>query len=197
MLKKLFSLTIFIFFLQQLLSAQAVMLDTAQSRYAQINDVKIHYKIWGKGEPVLLLHGSMEYWKEWKNQIPSLAREYKVIAVDTRGHGESTFTDKELTYELLADDMIQLLAQLQIDSINVVGYGDGGITALIMAMKHPNKVKKLIAIGSNIRPDTTAVYPEVLQKVKAWDIDKMAFYMEVKFKDNPYPKGLKAVAKSL
>jgi pimeloyl-ACP methyl ester carboxylesterase len=197
MVKKVLFLLLSLCLSHNFLRAQAVMLDTAKSRFAKIDDVKIHYKVWGKGEPVLLLHGAMEYWKEWKNQIPALAKEYKVIAVDTRGHGESSFTDRELNYELLADDMLAFLKELKLDSVNVVGYGDGGITAMIMAMKSPHSVKKLVAIGSNLNPDTSSVYPEVLEKVRAWDIDKMAFYLEVKFKENPYPKGLKVFAKRM
>ena len=176
---------------------QAVMLDTARDHSMKIDDVHIHYKVWGKGEPVLLLHGAMEYWKEWERQIPALAKEFKVIAVDTRGHGQSTFTDRELSYELFADDMLQLLSKLGIDSINVVGFGDGGIIGMSMAMKQPDRVHKLITIGSNISADTNAVYPFVLDKVKSWKYDKMAFYLQVKFKDNPNPLLLPAFAKRM
>lgn len=178
-------------------SAQAVMLDTAQDQYVKVSDVKLRYKVWGKGEPILLLHGAMEYWREWRTQIPVFAKQYKVIAVDTRGHGESTFTDRELSYELMADDMLDMMAQLGLDSINVVGFGDGGIIGMIMAAKQPAKFRKLVAIGANLDPDTTSVYPEVLTKVKAWDYDKMAFYLQVKFKENPNVKLLPAMARRM
>ena len=178
-------------------SSQAVMLDTAQGRYMSIGDVRIHYKVWGKGEPILLLHGAMEYWREWEKQIPAFAKTNKVIAVDTRGHGESTFTDRELSYELFADDMIVLMRNLNIDSINVVGFGDGGIIGMQMAIKKPDLVHKLVAIGPNLTPDTNAVYNAVLEKVRAWDFDKMAFYLQVKFKENPNPKLLSLVAKRM
>jgi pimeloyl-ACP methyl ester carboxylesterase len=177
--------------------SQAVMLDTARSNFMRVGDVKIHYKVWGKGEPVVLLHGAMEYWKEWKNQIPELAKKYKVIAIDTRGHGESSFTDVPLSYDLFAEDVLAVLNKAQIDSANVIGFGDGGITAMKLAMKYPMLVRKIIAIGSNCSPDSTAVYPEILQKVKAWDIDKMAFYLQMKFKENPNPKMLTALAKRM
>lgn len=191
----------FLFVLCALISrhglAQAVMLDTARDHSMKIDDIRIHYRIWGKGEPILLLHGAMEYWKEWEHQIPALAKEYKVIAVDTRGHGQSTFTDRELSYELFADDMLQLLSKLGIDSINIVGFGDGGIIGMSMAMKQPDRIRKLIAIGCNISPDTNAVYPFVLDKVKSWDYEKMAFYLQVKFKENPNPLLLPAFAKRM
>jgi pimeloyl-ACP methyl ester carboxylesterase len=179
------------------ITAQAVMLDTARNRYIKIDDIRLHYKVWGKGETVLLLHGAMEYWREWERQIPALAKEYKVIAVDTRGHGESSFTDREMSYELLADDILKLLDRLQIDSIDVVGFGDGGIIGMIMAMKEPYKVHKLVAIGSNISADTNAVYRAVLEKVKGWDYDKMAFYLQMKFKENPNPRLMPQFAKRM
>ena len=177
--------------------AQPVMIDTAQDRYIKIDDVKLHYKMWGKGEPVLLLHGAMEYWRSWKNQIPVLAKNHKVIVVDTRGHGESTFTDRELSYDLFANDMNQFITLLGYDSINVVGFGDGAIIGMMMAIRRPGSVKRLVAIGSNLKADTTAVYPDVLEKVKQWDYEKMAFYLQVKFKENPNPLQLKAMARRM
>lgn len=176
---------------------QAVMLDTAKSNYIQLNDVKIHYKVWGKGEPIILLHGAMEYWKEWKNQIPELSKKYQVFAIDTRGHGSSSFADKPLDYKLLAEDVNNVLEQLKLASVYVVGYGDGGIIGINLALSHPEKVNRLIAIGSNLRPDSTAVYPDVLEKVKQWDIDKMAFYLQMKFKENPNPKMMNLFAKRM
>ena len=150
-------------------SAQAVMLDTARNQYMKIDDVTLRYRVWGKGQPVLMLHGAMEYWREWERQIPALARDFKVIAVDTRGHGESTFTDRELSYELFAKDMLEFAARLHLDSMDIVGFGDGGIIGMQMAMKEPDRVNKLIAIGTNISHDTTAIYNAVLEKVRSWD----------------------------
>ena len=178
-------------------NAQAVMLDTAKNHFIKIDDVTLHYKVWGKGPTILLLHGAMEYWKEWERQIPALAKEFKVIAVDTRGHGSSTFTDRELSYELFAGDMLQMLDKLSIDSIDVVGFGDGGIIGMIMAMKAPHKVHKLVTIGSNLTADTSAVYQTVLEKVRGWDYEKMAFYLQMKFKDNPNPKMMSLLAKRM
>jgi pimeloyl-ACP methyl ester carboxylesterase len=173
------------------------MLDTAQDKYIKVTDVKLHYKSWGKGQPILLLHGAMEYWHEFRQQIPALAKDYRVIAIDTRGHGGSTFTDRELSYDLLATDMLDLMVQLKIDSADVIGYGDGGIIGMKMAIKEPSRVKRLVAIGSNLTPDSNAVYPEVMEKVRTWDIDKMAFYLQVKFKESPNTQMLKPLAKRM
>ncbi|HWB62602.1 MAG TPA: alpha/beta hydrolase, partial [Chitinophagales bacterium] len=99
-----------------------------------------------------------------------------------RGHGQSTFTDRKLDYSLLSEDVVDLLQQLKVDSAYVVGFGDGGIIGLYMALNHPGIVRKLVAIGANYKVDTTAVYSEVLTKVKAWDTDKMQQYVSTHFK---------------
>jgi pimeloyl-ACP methyl ester carboxylesterase len=198
MLRKTLLPALFILFLSPFYGhSQAVMLDTARSQFVKIDDVTLRYKVWGKGETVILLHGAMEYWKEWERQIPAIAHDFKVISIDTRGHGGSTYTDRELSYELFANDILQFMDKLNLDSVNVVGIWRWGIIGMQMAMKQPDKIHKLIAIGSNITHDTNAVYQAVLDKVQAWDYDKMAFYLQMKFKDNPNPKMLASMAKRM
>ena len=157
--------------------------DTAKSQFAKIGDVTLHYKVYGKGEPLILLHGSMESMVDWDKQVAPFSKQYKVITLDSRGHGQSTFTDRKMDYALLSEDVVQLMSQLKIDSAYIVGFGDGGIIGLFLSINHPKKVKKLIAIGANYKVDTTAVYAEILNKVKAWDIDKMTDYVKTHFKD--------------
>jgi pimeloyl-ACP methyl ester carboxylesterase len=173
--------------LSTLVSAQSA-LDTAKSQFANIDDVKIHYKVLGKGDPVILLHGSMESMEDWDKQIAELTRRYKVIAVDNRGHGRSTFTDRKLDYSLLSEDLISLMQQLKIDSAYIIGFGDGGIIGLYLSVNHPDKVRKLVAIGANYKVDTNVVYREVLQKVKAWDDDKVYSFVRSNFRGWPNQK---------
>jgi pimeloyl-ACP methyl ester carboxylesterase len=164
-------------------------MDTVTSQYAQINDVKIHYKIYGKGSDVLfLLHGSMECMTEWEKQIPDFSKRYKVIAIDNRGHGKSTFTDRKLDYYLLSEDVRALMSVLKIDSAHFVGFGDGGIIGLYLAIHHPEMVRKLVAIGANYKVDTSVVYHEVLVKVKAWDSDKVYQFVRNNFRGWPNDK---------
>ncbi|ACU64541.1 alpha/beta hydrolase fold protein [Chitinophaga pinensis DSM 2588] len=127
-------------------------------KYATINGNRIYYEEYGEGQPLLLLHGALESIRHYEKQIPALAQSFRVIAVDTRGHGKSTADTTRLTYELYADDMYKLLNELKLDSVDVLGWSDGGITGLILAMCHPEKVKKLAAMGANLYPDTTALY---------------------------------------
>lgn len=159
--------------------------DTTKSRYANIDDVKIHYKIYGTGDPLILLHGSLENIDEWFKQIPDFSKKYKVIAIDNRGHGKSTFTDRKLDYQLMGEDVIGLMKELSIDSAHIVGFGDGGIIGLTLAINHPDKVRKLVAIGANYKVDTTAVYSEVLKKVEEWNSDKIYQYVRNHFKGYP------------
>ena len=156
--------------------------DTAKSKFASIDDVKIHYKINGKGDPLLLLHGSLESMEDWNKQISEFSKYFKVVTIDNRGHGRSTFTDRKMDYSLLSEDILALMKQLKIDSAHIVGFGDGGIVGIYLAINHPNKVRKLVAIGANYKVDTTAVYSQVLDKVKAWDDDKMYQYVRNNFK---------------
>ena len=180
MIKKLYPLTVFSIFSISLFAQ--TMIDTAKSQFAKIDDVKIHYKIFGKGDPLILLHGSLESIADWDKQIPDFAKHFKVIALDNRGHGQSTFTDRKLDYGLMSEDVIALMAQLKIDSAYIVGFGDGGIIGLYLALNHPQKIRKLVAIGANYKVDTTAVYGQVLDKVKAWDDDKVFLYVRNNFK---------------
>lgn len=134
---------------------------------AMVNGVKIYYEIYGKGEPLLLLHGNQQAIGVFKDQIKEFSKQYKVIAVDTRGQGKSTSDDTKYTYDLFADDMNQLLIQLKLDSVNIVGWSDGGNTALIMAMKYPGKVKKVVTMGACVFIDNTVVEKKVFRQVNA------------------------------
>lgn len=164
-------------------------MDTVKDQFAQINDVKIHYKIYGTGSDALfLLHGSMESMTEWDKQIPEFSKRYRVIAMDNRGHGKSTFTDRKLDYFLLSEDVLGLMNVLKIDSAHFVGFGDGGIIGLYLAIDHPERVRKLVAIGANYKVDTSVVYHEVLDKVKAWDSDKVYSFVRNNFRGWPNDK---------
>ena len=126
-------------------------------KYATVNNIKIYYEEYGKGEPLLLLHGNSCSISLFEKQIPELSKKFRVIAVDTRGQGKSSEDGKTYTYDLFADDMNALLDQLHLDSVNILGWSDGGNTGLIMAMKYPVKVKKLVTMGANVFIDHSVV----------------------------------------
>ncbi|WP_338868719.1 alpha/beta hydrolase [Spirosoma sp. SC4-14] len=131
--------------------------------YANIRGFRMYYETYGTGKPLLLIHGNGGSMNDFKNQIPFFARNYQVIAVDSRAQGNSTDTSDSLTYEMMADDFNALLNKLHLDSCYVIGWSDGGINGLLLAMRHPEKVKKLAVTGANLWPDTTAIDPSLFQ----------------------------------
>jgi pimeloyl-ACP methyl ester carboxylesterase len=120
--------------------------------FAKIQDVSLYYEIHGGGEPILLIHGGLSHAGYWRAQIDNLARDYLVIAVDSRGHGRSSLSDKPISYKLLAKDFLMLLDKLNIQSTNILGWSDGGIIALELAIREPQRLKKIIAYGANFHP---------------------------------------------
>ena len=126
-------------------------------KYADVNGIKIYYEEYGEGEPLLLLHGNSSSINLFEKQIPELSKQFRVIAVDTRGQGKSGEDGKTYTYDLFAEDMNALLDHMHLDSVNVLGWSDGGNTGLIMAMQYPVKVKKLVTMGANVFIDKSVV----------------------------------------
>ncbi|GAB3690271.1 alpha/beta fold hydrolase [Spirosoma flavus] len=132
-------------------------------KYASVRGIKMYYEVYGAGKPLLMIHGNGGSIENFKNQIPYFAKNYKVIAVDSRAQGKSIDTSDSLSYEMMADDLNALLNQLKVDSCYVVGWSDGGINGLLLAMRHPEKVKKLAVTGANLWPDTSAVDADLFQ----------------------------------
>lgn len=133
--------------------------NAAVGKYFNSNGVKIYYEIYGEGKPLLLIHGNGGSIKSRANFIGEFAKKYKVIALDSRCHGKSGCPSQYLTYEQMAEDVNGLLTSLNIDSSYIWGHSDGAIIGLLLAIHHPEKVKKLLASGANLRPDSTAVDP--------------------------------------
>ncbi len=128
-------------------------------RYADINNARIYYKTYGSGRPVLVLHGGNGFIEMMHYQIRALAANRLVIAPDSRAHGRSTDSDVPLSYALMADDMLKLLDSLSIEKADVVGWSDGGIIGLDLAMHHPQRVGRLVIIGANYDVDGLLTKP--------------------------------------
>ena len=112
--------------------------------------MNLYYETYGNGPPLLLVHGALESISSYSAIILILAKKFKVIALDTRGHGKSTVDSTKLSYELYADDVFKFLDKLGLDSVNVLGWSDGGNTGLIVAMNHPKYVRRLAVMGANL-----------------------------------------------
>jgi pimeloyl-ACP methyl ester carboxylesterase len=128
-------------------------------QYLDIRGFKMYYETYGSGQPLLIIHGNGGSIKDFNFQIPFFDDHYKVILADSRAQGKSADAGDSLSYEMMADDLDALLDALKLDSCYVIGWSDGGINGLLLAMRHPEKVKKLAITGANLWPDSTAVAP--------------------------------------
>jgi pimeloyl-ACP methyl ester carboxylesterase len=124
---------------------------------AAIDDVVIYYETYGERragtQPVLVLHGGTGFIESMHYQIQALAETRFVVAPDSRGHGRSTDGEGPLHYQRLADDMVALLDALDVRRVDIVGWSDGGIIGLILAMQHPARVGRLVTSGANYHFD--------------------------------------------
>jgi pimeloyl-ACP methyl ester carboxylesterase len=133
--------------------------NTAVGKYYTIRGIKMYAEVYGKGKPLLMIHGNGGSIDAFAKNIPYFAQKYQVIVADSRAHGHSTDPQDSLTFEMMADDYAALLNAMHIDSAYVLGWSDGGINALVLAMRHPDKVIKLASTGANLWPDSTALIP--------------------------------------
>jgi len=142
------------FVLMMLLSGVVLGQQKPTTGYAPVNGLKMYYEIHGSGEPVVLLHGAfMAITDEWREWINELAKTRKVIAVEMQGHGRTADIDRDMTYENLSDDVAGLLDYLKIPSADIVGYSLGGAVAIDTAIRHPEKVLKVVSISASMRHD--------------------------------------------
>ena len=120
--------------------------------YASVNGVKLYYEERGMGAPVVLLHGGINTLETtFATLMPELARKYRVVAIEQVGHGHSPDTELPRTYAEMADDTAALLGHLSIARADLIGWSDGGIIAFLVAIRHPERVRRVVASGANMR----------------------------------------------
>lgn len=141
--------------------------NSKTGKYLNTRGFKMYYEIYGTGKPLLIIHGNGGSINNFSKQIPYFSKEYKVILADSRAQGKSTDAGDSLNYEMMADDLNALLDELHLDSCYVIGWSDGGINGLLLAIRHPEKVKKLAVTGANLWPDTSAIAPAVYRWLAA------------------------------
>lgn len=159
--------------------------NKAVGKYYDVRGIKLYTEVYGSGKPLLLIHGNGGNIGDFTNTIPYFEKKYKVIAVDSRAQGKSKDDRDSLSFEMMADDFASLLDAMHIDSAYVIGVSDGGINALELAMRHPNKVIKLASTGANLWPDSTGLAPSYWkEEQKEYNAKKNTVFKTAKEKND-------------
>ncbi|MER5884059.1 alpha/beta hydrolase [Streptomyces sp. NPDC001941] len=133
--------------------------------YANVNGLSLYYEDHGAGKPLVLLHGGFGSTEAFTPLLPELGRNRRVILVDLQGHGRTADADRPLRPETLADDVAALLGHLDVPRADVLGYSKGGVVALWCAIRHPDAVRRLVAVSIPYKRD--GWYPEVVAEMEA------------------------------
>ncbi|HJW32499.1 MAG TPA: alpha/beta fold hydrolase [Holophagaceae bacterium] len=173
-----------------LLPAALVAQQKPLTGYAPVNGLRMYYEVHGHGEPVVLLHGAfMTIPNNWMGWIGELSRTRKVIAVEMQGHGRTADIPRDLTSENLADDVAALLEWLKVPHADLIGYSMGGAVAMQCAVRHPDKVRKVVVLSSMFRRDGMVREAiEVIPKLTADDFKGTPIEADYK-KLSPTPEG--------
>lgn len=142
------------FLLMTLIAAAASAQQKPTTGFAPVHGLKMYYEVHGAGEPVVLLHGAfMAITLNWDGWIGELAKTRKVIAIEMQGHGRTADIARDITPENLADDVAALLDHLKIPRADVIGYSMGGTVAMQCAIRHPDRVRRVVVLSSPFRSD--------------------------------------------
>ena len=164
------------------------------SGMAAVNGIRIWYAVFGHGEPVILVHGALGNSNYWGLQVPALARHYKVIVLDSRGQGRTTWnSEPPLSFHLMASDVLALMDALHIPKAALVGWSDGGIIGLDIAIHHPERLTKLLAFGAN--SDPSAIKDDIQQQPAFSEYSRRT--KDEYQKLSPAPNQLKAFSEQL
>lgn len=138
--------------------------DDGDSGFVETDGARIHYDAFGDGPPVILLHGGMSHAGHFAKQVPALVNAgHRVVAIDSRGHGRSTWDGRPFSYDLMAADTLAVMDALQIDRAAIVGWSDGACTALAMAKRAPKRIAGVFFFACNVDP--TGTKPFVMSDV--------------------------------
>lgn len=140
------------------------MINKARGHYASINGLELYYEIFGPadtGTPLIMLHGGVGSIEMFHPSLPILSQDRQVIAVDLQGHGRTADIDRPLRYELMGDDIADLIQHLKLEQADLMGYSLGGGVALRTTIQHPSLVRKLIVVSAPFKRN--GWYPEILK----------------------------------
>ncbi|MBI1781041.1 MAG: alpha/beta hydrolase [Sphingobacteriales bacterium] len=168
----------FLFLISLKSSAQNIVYgnNKAAGKYYTFRGIKMYCEIYGKGEPLLMIHGNGGSISDFRMNIGYFSKYFKVIVPDMRSQGKTKDVADSLSYEMMADDIAVLMDTLKIDSANILGWSDGGNDGLLLAMYHSKKVKKLAITGANLWPGTSAIVESSVNgdKKRLAELDKIS-----------------------
>jgi pimeloyl-ACP methyl ester carboxylesterase len=163
------------------------MTTPVKSGYSEVNGIRMYYEIYGKGDPLVLIHGGgSTIQSTFSNLIPALSMHYTVIAMDLQNHGRSGFRDVPETFEQDADDVVTLLKNIGISRASFFGFSNGGTTALQISIRHPEVPEKLIVVAAASR--RSGFIPGFFEGMQHAEISQMPEGLKAAFKKvNPDP----------
>ncbi|HUH99827.1 MAG TPA: alpha/beta hydrolase, partial [Nitrososphaerales archaeon] len=144
--------------------------------YAQVNGLKMYYEVHGRGKPLLLIHGGAGVIDMFGPVLDALSKGRMVVGVELQAHGHTADIQRPLRYEILADDIAELVRYLKLGKVDVMGYSLGGGVALRTAIQHPNLIDKLVLVSTPCKRQ--GWYPEVLQGMQQGANPNMAEAMK-------------------
>lgn len=166
---------------------QAALPTPTKSGHAAVNGVNYYYAVYGKGEPLLLLHGGLGQIEMFGPNLAKLAQTRQVIGVDLQGHGRTSLGDRPISLAEMGNDMAGVLKKLGYDKVDVLGYSLGGGIAFQLAIQHPQMVRRLALVSAGYAQD--GFYPEMLPQQAA-----VGAAMAEHMKDTPMYKSYVAIA---
>lgn len=168
-----------------LVLAQKNLYGSNNGSYVTVNDANLYYEEYGEGATLILLHGGLGSISNFKYVIPELSEHFKVLAIDSPGHGRSEQIDS-LSYNIMADHIATFIDKLELDNVSILGYSDGAIVGVLASYLRPDKVKKLIFGAGALSPYDSK--PEGLEMLKNFSSDMLPSSWEENYRQkSPNP----------
>ncbi len=154
----------------QMIAQSSIEYGSNDGQYIKVNNTNIYYEIYGEGTPTILLHGGLGSILNFEKVIPDLSKHFRLITIDSPSHGRSQSIDS-LSYQILAEYVVEIIAQLKLDKVNVIGYSDGAIVGMLVAHMVPDRINKLVFGAGALNPQASkpeglvmlrSISPEIL-----------------------------------
>ena len=133
-------------------NAMSVPITTVPGRYADVNGIRMYYESYGKGSVLVLLHGGAGNGEQFSQQIGPFQQHFRLVVPDMCAQGRTADRSAPLTYHAMAEDVIALADRLGVKRFDVMGWSDGGVTGLDLAIHHPDRIRRLVTFGANFSP---------------------------------------------